>query len=412
MAETKQKTAVKAEGASKNGAGTRMALTGNEAVAYGMKQINPDVVAAYPITPATEIVQIYSQYVADGLVDTEFVAVESEHSAMSATIGASAAGARSMTATSSQGLALMWEMLYIAAGLRLPIVMPEVNRALSSPINIHGDHSDTMGARDAGWIHIFSENSQEAYDNLIQAIRIAENKSVLLPTMVMMDGFIISHAMEVVDVLKDEDVKAFVGTYKPERTILDIDKPFTMGGLDFTDYYFEHRRSLAEPMMNANKVILEVAREFKSKFGRKYGLFEEYRMGDAEIAIVVLGSTAGTAKVAVDALREQGIKAGLVKVRIFRPFPYEELADALANCKAVAVMDRSDGLAGRGGPVFGEVRNGICDRAKKPITVDYVYGLGGRDIDVQMIESVYRDLQEIAATGKVKQLVTYLGVRE
>lgn len=391
---------------------TKKALTGNEAVAYAMRQINPDVVAAYPITPATEIVQIYSSYVADGLVDTEFVAVESEHSAMSATIGASAAGARAMTGTSSQGLALMWEMLYIAAGLRLPIVMPVTNRALSAPINIHGDHSDTMGTRDAGWLHIFSENSQEAYDNLIQAIRISEHPEVSLPAMVTMDGFIISHAMEVVEVLEDADVSKFVGIYKPERTVLDIENPITMGGLDFTDYYFEHRRALAEPMLgSAKKVILEVAAEFEQKFGRKYGLFEEYMMGDAEYAIVVLGSTAGTAKVVVDELRAAGVKAGMVKVRVFRPFPYEEIAEVIGGCKAVAVMDRSDGLAGRGGPVFGEVRNAICDLEKKPITVDYIYGLGGRDINIEMIKSVYGDLQEMAATGK-RTLVSYLGVRD
>ncbi len=392
-------------------AGVKKALTGNEAVAYAMRQVSPDVVAAYPITPATEIVQIFSSYVADGLVNTEYVAVESEHSAMSATIGASAAGARAMTGTSSQGLALMWEMLYIAAGLRLPIVMPVTNRALSAPINIHGDHSDTMGARDSGWIHIFSENSQEAYDNLIQAIRIAENPEVHLPIMVTMDGFIISHAMEVVEVIDDKDVTDFVGIYKAERTMLDVDNPITMGGLDFTDYYFEHRRSLAEPMMHAGKHIIEVGKEFEATFGRKYGLFEDYKMEDAEYAIVVLGSTAGTAKVAIDELREQGVKAGMIKIRVFRPFPYEEIADAIAGCKAVGVMDRSDGLAGRGGPVFGEVRNAICDREKKPATINYVYGLGGRDINVEMIQSVYDDLKELAS-GKKKALVTYLGVRD
>lgn len=399
-----------AEAAQERGA-VKTALTGNEAVAQAMRQINPDVVAAYPITPQTEIVQIYSSFVADGLVNTEFVAVESEHSAMSASIGASAAGARAMTATSSQGLALMWEMLYIAAGLRLPIVMPVTNRALSAPINIHCDHSDTMGARDAGWIHIFSENSQEAYDNTIQAIRIAEHPDVLLPVMVTTDGFIISHAMEVVEVEDDERVRKFVGAYKPDRYLLDVDHPITMGGLDFTDYYFEHRRSLAEPIFGANKRIVEIGEEFGREFGRRYGLFEEYRMDDAEYATIILGSTAGTAKVAVDELREQGVKAGMIKVRVFRPFPYEEIAGAIAGCKVVAVMDRSDGLSGRGGPVFGEVRSSICDREKKPVTVGYVYGLGGRDINVEMIESVYRDMQEIAATGK-RALVSYLGVRE
>ncbi|MDO8682258.1 MAG: pyruvate ferredoxin oxidoreductase [Armatimonadota bacterium] len=388
------------------------ALTGNEAVAQAMRQINPDVVAAYPITPATEIVQIFSSFVANGQVDTEYVAVESEHSAMSATIGASAAGARAMTGTSSQGLALMWEMLYIAAGLRLPIVMPVTNRALSAPINIHCDHSDTMGARDAGWIHLFSEDSQEAYDNTIQAIRIAEHPDIKLPVMVTYDGFIISHAMEVVQLEDDAEVKKFVGTYKPTNWLLDVDHPVTMGGLDFTDFYFEHRRGLVEPVMKVKDVLMDVAADFKKAFGREYSIFENYKLDDAEYAIVVLGSTAGTAKVVIDELREKGVKAGMLKVRMFRPFPYDEIAKALEGKKAVAVLDRSDGLAGRGGPVFGEVRNAICDWPNKPVTAGYVYGLGGRDINMDHILSVYKDLQEIAKTGRVKNLVTYLGVRE
>ena len=390
----------------------RRALTGNEAVAEAMRQIDPDVVAAYPITPATEIVQIFSSFVANGQVDTEYVAVESEHSAMSATIGAAAAGARAMTGTSSQGLALMWEMLYIAAGLRLPIVMPVVNRALSAPINIHCDHSDTMGARDAGWVQLFSENSQESYDNLIQAIRIAEHPDIQLPVMITFDGFIISHAMEVVEVEEDAAIKQFIGAYKPWVSLLDMDHPVTMGALDFTDYYFEHRRSLAEPIGKVKDVVLEVAADFKKAFGREYGLFEAYKLDDAEYAIVVLGSTAGTAKVTVDALRERGVKAGMLKIRMFRPFPYDDVAQALEGKKAVAVLDRSDGLAGRGGPVFGEVRSAICDRPKKPITVDYVYGLGGRDIGPELIEIVFNDLLDIAKTGEAKNLVSYLGVRE
>ncbi|MGB9587709.1 MAG: pyruvate ferredoxin oxidoreductase [Armatimonadota bacterium] len=378
-----------------------------------MKQINPDVCAAYPITPQTEIMQIFASYVADGLVDTELVTVESEHSAMSASIGAAAAGARSMTATSSQGLALMWEMLYIAAGLRLPIVMPMVNRALSAPINIHCDHSDSMGCRDSGWIQINSENAQEVYDNLIQAIRIAEHPEIQLPAMVTFDGFIISHGMEIVDTLTDDDVRAFIGPYKPAYSLLDVDHPITVGAIDFTDYYFEHRRALAEPMFRAHKVIEEVAAEFEQKFGRKYGLFEAYKMEDAEVAIVVLGSTAGTAKVIVDELREQGIKAGLVKIRVFRPFPYRQLADMLSGVQAVAVMDRSDGLSGFGGPVFGEVRSALYDAKQRPIVVDYVYGLGGRDITLEHISSVYQELLTIQKTGEVPtQLVKYLGVRE
>lgn len=392
----------------------RIALTGNEATAMAMKQINPDVCAAYPITPATEIMQIFASYVADGAVDTELVTVESEHSAMSATVGSCCAGARSMTATSSQGLAYMWEMLYITAGLRLPIVMPMVNRALSAPINIHCDHSDSMGCRDSGWIQINSESGQEAYDNIIQAMRISEHPEVQLPTMVTFDGFITSHAMEPIDVLTDEEVQSFIGPYKSRFSLLDIDHPITVGAIDFTDYYFEHRRALAEPLIN--KVIpvsLEIAEEFEKISGRKYGLFEAYKLEDAEIAIVVLGSTAGTAKVVVDDLRSKGIKAGLLKIRLFRPFPYSQIAKALSNVKAVAVMDRSDGLAGMGGPVFGDIRSAMYDMAERPAVNNYVYGLGGRDVTLAHIESVYSDLLEIRDNGlQPNKLVNYLGVRE
>ncbi|MDO8734393.1 MAG: pyruvate ferredoxin oxidoreductase, partial [Elusimicrobiota bacterium] len=335
----------------------KTAKTGNEAMAEAMRQINPDVVAAYPITPATEIVMIFSQFVADGLVDTEYIAVESEHSAMSACIGACAAGGRVMTSTSSQGLALMYEMLYIAAGLRLPIVVAEVNRALSSPINIHGDHSDTMGARDSGWIQIFSENSQEAYDNMIQAVRIAEK--VKLPVMVMTDGFIISHCLEVIDMIPDSDVKKFVGEYKPERFLLDVKNPFTLGAIDLQDYYFEHKMQEAEAMKNSGKIILDVAADFKKKFGREYGYFEKYKLDDAEIAVVCMGSTAGTTKVVVDELRSKGIKAGLLKPRVFRPFPYKEIADELSHLKAVAVLDRSDTFSAYGGPLFTEITSAL-----------------------------------------------------
>lgn len=392
----------------------RIALTGNEATAMAMKQINPDVCAAYPITPATEIMQIFATYVADGLVNTELVTVESEHSAMSATIGACCAGARSMTATSSQGLAYMFEMLYIAAGLRLPIVMPMVNRALSAPINIHCDHGDSMGTRDAGWIQINAENVQESYDNLIMAMRIAEHPEVQLPAMVTFDGFIISHAMEPVEALSDAEVQEFIGEYKPRFSLLDIDNPITVGAIDFNDYYFEHRRAIAEPMINGVlKVAEEVSDEFAKKFGRKYGIFQEYRMDDAEVAIVVLGSAAGTAKYVIDELRQKGIKAGMIKIRLFRPFPYKQLAEALKDVKAVAVLDRSDALAGMGGPVFGEVRSALYDLPVRPITTNYVYGLGGRDITLDHIRGVYGDLLSIANEDKVPaNLVTYLGVRE
>ena len=390
----------------------RVAKTGNEAVAEGMRQINPDVVAAYPITPQTEIVQIFSSFVANGQVDTEFVTVESEHSAMSATVGAASAGARAMTATSANGLALMWEIVYIAASMRLPIVMPVVNRALSGPLNIHCDHSDTMGARDSGWIQIFSEDAQEAYDNLLQAVRIAENKKVLLPVMVTMDGFIISHAMEVMHLLEDEKVKQWVGEYVPENPLLDVDNPVTVGPLDLYDWNMEHKRQQAEAMVQAKPVILEVARDYAKLSGREYGLFEEYMLDDAEIAIVVLGSTAGTAKEVVKALRADGVKAGLLKLRVFRPFPACEIARALQGKKAVAVMDRSDSFNAVSGPVFAEVRSAMYGMENAPAIVDYIYGIGGRDVTMDHIKSVYDDLAKIVKTGQVEKNLTYLAIRE
>ena len=391
--------------------GEKRALTGNEAVALAMKQINPDVVAAYPITPQTDIVQYFSSFVADGKVKTEFVTVESEHSAMSATVGAAAAGARAMTATSSQGLALMWEIVYIAASTRLPIVMPVVNRALSAPINIHCDHSDTMGARDSGWIQLYSESVQEAYDNMLQAVRIAEHPDVLLPVMVCQDGFITSHGLENVEVLDDEAVRAFVGEYRPKYTLLDPARPITFGALDLQDFYFEHKRQQAEAMRNAGKVILEVAREFKGISGREYGFFEAYRLDDAEVAVVAVNSTAGTAKVVVDELRQAGSKVGLLKLRVFRPFPYREIADALKGCKVVAVMDRADSFSGFGGPLFNEIRSAMYD-VGGPKVVSYIYGLGGRDTNVSDVRKVYDEALEIARSGRCDNLLNYIGVRE
>jgi len=369
------------------------------------------VVAAYPITPATEIAMIFAQFVADGEVDTEYIAVESEHSAMSASVGAAAAGVRAMTATSSQGLALMYEILPIASALRLPIVMPEVNRTISGPINIHCDHSDTMGARDFGWIHIFSENAQEAYDNTIQAVKIAENSKVKLPVLITTDGFIISHCMEKIETIDDGVVKEYIGDYRPEYSLLDVNKPVTIGALDLQDYYFEHKYAVAEAMRASKDVIIEVGREFGKKFGREYELFEGYKLDDADIAIVALGSTAGTAKAVVDDLREKKIKAGLLKLRVFRPFPYEEIAEALGKTKVVAVLDRSDSLNSAGGPVFTEIRSALFDAEVKPKLTGYVYGLGGRDISKEDIEGIYNELGDIARTGKIKGLFNYLGVR-
>lgn len=388
-----------------------LALTGNDAAAYAMKQIDPDVVAAYPITPQTSLMEKFAQFVADGESNTEIVLVESEHSAMSACVGASCAGARVMTATSSQGLALMWEVVYIASSYRLPIVMPLVNRALSGPINIHCDHSDAMGIRDSGWIQLWAENAQEVYDNLLQAIRIAENPDVLLPVVVNYDGFIISHAIENMYIYDNDEVKKFVGEYKPKYTLLDPKKPTTFGSFDLPDYYFEHRRQMAGAMSGSKKVIADVAKEFSKICGREYKFIEGYKLEDAEIVIVALGSTVGTARAVVDDLREKGVKAGILKIRVFRPFPEEEIASALKDKKAVAVLDRADALNAVGGPIFDEVRSGLYKKSNTPV-VNYIYGLGGRDMGLAEINKVYDDLAKIAKSSKAANLVTYLGVRD
>ncbi len=389
-----------------------LAQTGTSAMAQAMRQINPDVVAAYPITPQTAVVEEFSQMAANGLVKAELVIAESEYSAMSACIGASAAGSRVITATSSAGLALMWELLYVASGCRTPVLMPVVNRALSAPLNIHCDHSDTMGARDAGWIQIFSENAQEAYDNLIQAIRIGEHEKVRLPVMVMMDGFITSHAIERFDILEDDKVAKFVGDFKAISPLLDTDNPVTHGPFDLFDYYFEHKRQQVDAFSNVNDVVKKVAQEYTSVSGRNYGLFKTHQLKDAEIAIVVLSSTGGTAKTVVDKLRKKGVKAGLLVPRVFRPFPAAEIAEALSHLKAVGVMDRSDSFGAQGGPLFIETRHALYDLDKKIPITDYIFGLGGRDIRTEEIENVFKDLEDIASNGKVKQLVNYLGVRE
>ena len=389
----------------------RERLSGNEAAAIAMKQINPDVVAAFPITPSTEIPQYFSTFVSNGAVDTEFVAVESEHSAMSACIGAEAAGARAMTATSENGLSLMWEMIYIASSLRLPIVMSLVNRAVSGPLNIHNDHSDAMGVRDSGWIMLFSENNQEAYDNLLMAHRIAEHEKVLLPTMVCQDGFITSHSIENIELEEDEKVKEFVGTYKPKHYLLNDKEPIAVGPLDLQAYLFEHKAQQAEAMKNAKEVILNVAKDFEKMTGRKYSFFEEYKTEDADFVIICMNSTAGTAKYEADKLREQGIKAGVLKLRVFRPFPAEEIAKAISHVKAVAVLDKADGLNAVGGPLFTDVTSGLYTNGVQIPTLSYIYGIGGRDIKAEEIGTVYKDLSEVAKFGKVENPYRYLGLR-
>ena len=389
----------------------RERMSGNEAVAYAMKQIEPDVFAAFPITPSTEIPQYFAQYAADGKVKTEFITVESEHSSMSACMGAEAAGVRAVTATSSAGLAFMYEVLYVVASSRLPVTLACVNRALSGPININNDHSDSMGARDSGWIQIYAENNQEAYDNYLQAMRIAETPDVRLPIMVCQDGFITSHAVENILLESDADVKKFVGEYKPENYLLNPDRPLAVGSYDVCGYYMEHKVQQAEAMKNAKRAILDVAADFEKTFGRKYGFFEEYKMEDAEAAIVLIGSTAGTAKTAVDEMRKKGFKVGLIKLRVFRPFPGEELAAALSGVKAAAVMDKSEGFSANGGPVFAETSSACYDLPDRPKMINVVYGLGGRDCRMEDIERVYMHLFDIADSDAPYEKYLHMGQR-
>lgn len=380
-------------------------INGDSAVALAWKQVDPDVCAAYPITPQTIIVERFSDFVADGEVETEFVTAESEHSAMSICIGAASAGARTVTATASAGMAYMWETLGIAAGMRVPITMAVANRALSAPINIHCDHSDVMSARDLGWILIFAENVQEAYDNAIMAMKIAEHPDVRLPVMHNLDGFILSHAIERMSTLETHTVKNFVGEYKSKHSLLDIEHPITHGAMDQQDYYFEHKYQLAEAMQGAIKVIEDVFEEFGSISGRKYDLLEPYRCDDAEYVSIVIGSTAGTIKEAVDQLREEGHKVGSIKVRVYRPFPTEMMSKLLEGKKAAAVLDRHMAI-GSTGPMFGDVCATAIDLEKPPELVNYIYGLGGRDVPVSDLKKVYMDMIE----GNCKK-VNYLGVR-
>ncbi len=389
-----------------------VAATGNTVVAEAMRQCKPDVVAAYPITPQTTIVEEFAAFVAKGRVHTEYVTVESEHSAMSACIGASAAGARVMTATSSQGLALMWEELYIASGMRLPIVMANANRALSAPINIHCDHSDVMGARDAGWIMLFAETAQEAYDNTIMAVRIAEDPDVLLPVMSCLDGFITTHSIDRISLLDDGSVASFVGERTPDRALLDVENPVTHGAFaGLGGPYLEFKKAQRDAIERSRAVVKRVGEEFAALSGRPFGVLETWGMEDAEVAVVVIGSTAGNVRHVARALRAEGRKVGVVKVRCFRPFPYAELADALSGVKAVAVMDRADSFGAEGGPLYLEVRSALYDRSDRPPVVGYVYGLGGSDVRLDLVESVFADLADVAAGAPASPAPVYLGAR-
>ncbi|MDP3057672.1 MAG: transketolase C-terminal domain-containing protein [bacterium] len=382
------------------------ALSGAEAAAEAMRQINPDVVAVYPITPQTPIIESFARMAADGKVTTSIINAESEHSALSAVVGASAAGVRAMTATSSQGLAFMAEVCYIASGMRLPIVMAVANRSLSAPLNIHGDQSDAMMLRDSGWIQIFSENAQEVYDNTLISLRLAEHGKVLTPVMVMQDGFITSHAVQNVLKIEDKIVKKFIGEWKPLYPLLDVDHPVTYGGLDLFDYYFEHKRQQIEGIENVLNVLRIIDDEYEKLSGRKYSYIEEYRLKDASIAVVLMGSTAGTAKVIVDKLRKKGIKAGLLKIRLFRPFPGESIRRSLAKIKRVAILDKA-AAPGAYGALSNEIRALYAGAKKTPKFQSCIYGLGGRDVSLEDVGKIYADLQK----GKIDNKIKYIGLR-
>ena len=386
---------------------------GNSAMGEAMRQINPDVICAYPITPSTPIMETFAAYLADGEVDTELVAVESEHSALSACVGAAAAGARVMNATAANGLALMFELLCVCSGLRLPMVLGIANRPISSPLNIHGDHNDTYGVREAGWIQFYSENSQEVYDNMIQAVRVAEHPDVRTPVMVCMDGFQTSHCVENIFIEPDAWVRDFIGEFTPSyTTLLDVEHPTTMGAYDLPNWLFEHKREQHEGMLHAPAVIEAVGKEFGEATGRNYGFLEKYRLDDAEVALVAMNATCGTTKEVVDELRESGRKAGMLKVRCYRPFPYEQVAEALKPVKAVAALDRQFPMGAQGGPLFNEIRSALFDFAIKPVVVNYVYGIGGRDLLPRNIKQAYERLFGIVETGEIGSYVDYLNLRE
>ncbi len=387
-------------------------LSGNEAVAHAMRQVDPHVYPGYPITPSTKIMEEVAEFIANGRMQCEMIAVESEHSAMSAAVGAASAGARVASATAANGLAFMWEVLYIASGSHLPIVLAVGNRALSTPINGFADHGEAMGARDASWITLYSEGVQEAYDNIIQAFRIGEDTRVRLPVMVCLDGFLLTHTSENITMADDEEVQAFVGPYQREFSLLDPDRPVSHGLSDPPAFYMEHKMRQQVSMDRALAVIEEVGAEFGEKFGRPYGLIDPYRMADAETAVVILGSEAGRVKGVVDELREQGKKVGCIRIRAARPFPEEQLARQLLRLRAVAVMDRSFAPGAAGAPMFQEIRSALYDyRHSAPPILNRIYGLGGRELRNRDIRAIFTELDQAAAADVTVPTIRMVGLR-
>ena len=385
-------------------------MTGDEAVAYAIKQVEPDIVAAYPITPQTIIVERLAEYVNNGELSAAYIPVESEHSALSACVGAAMTGARVFTATASQGLALMYEILWIASSLRTTIVMALVNRALSAPINIHCSHDDAYAARDTGWIQFFAENVQEAYDLTLQAFRVSEDKGVLLPSIINLDGFILSHSLEGLYVLDDSIVKEFLPPKEPVNPI-DPENPMTYGPLALYDYYFEFKRAQAEAMKGSYPVILKTFEEYGEVSGRRYTPVKKLGLEDAEAAIVILGSAAGTVRYVVRRMRERGEKVGVLSLTLYRPFPVREVVESLKEVGAVVVMDRSYSFGSPGAQLFMDVASALYNEKKRPLLINAIYGLGGRDLGPRDVEEALRIGLEAARTGEVKERELWVGVR-
>jgi len=386
--------------------GIEVSLAASEAVCVA----DADVIAAYPITPQTHIVEHLSELVADGRLDAEFIPVESEHSAISVCIGSSAAGARTFTATSSQGLALMHEILFIASALRTPIVMAVVNRALSGPINIWNDHSDIMAERDVGWIQTFAENGQEVFELIIHAFRVAEDPTVLLPIMVNLDGFTLSHVVEPVEMLSATEVQAYLKPYQPQM-VLDPKQPVTMGPVGMPEVYTEAKQQIESALMDSKKVIKEAWKEFAEHYGRSYKPIETYRTRDAEVVLITMGSVAETAMTAVDKMRDKGTPVGLMRFRLWRPFPLEEFRRAVRGVKVLAVVDRAISYGAHGGPVFTEVRSALYGQSEQPQIFGFVSGLGGRDTTVEIFEEMIKKATRYAKKGK-GPVYELIGVRE
>lgn len=391
--------------------GRLIGLNGDTAVAYAVKQADVDVIAAYPITPQTIIVEKLSEFVNNGELNAAFVPVESEHSALSASVGAALTGARVFTATASQGLALMYEILWIASSLRATVVMALGNRAFSAPINIHCSHDDAYAARDTGWIEFFAENVQEAYDLTLQAFRVSEDKEVLLPSIVNLDGFILTHSLEGLYVLDDKDVREFLPPKEPVYPI-DPEHPITYGPLDLYDYYIEHKRQQAEAMRSSYSTILKVFEEYSEFTGRKYEPIKTYGMEDAEVAIAILGSSAGTARYVARKLRKEGKKVGVISFTLYRPFPASKLRKLTRGLKALAVMDRSYSFGSPGAQLFMDIAATLFNEKERPSLFNIIYGLGGRDLKPEHVEYVFDKAFEVAETGETPESEIWIGVRE